>query len=128
LDKPGCEASTVWKYLLQFHGWRMLLEGPKPPAPMDQTVIATATRQNACFVGSRPALFSSRGRTRPQHSQRHWRTDGGAVGVDGLGLQALELEVFQVGLVALIKISAGAALHAVAPHEILQNRWSEGAE
>ena len=34
--------------------------------------------------------------------------DGSAVGVDGLGLQALELEVLEVGLVALIKIGAGA--------------------
>ena len=76
LDKPGCEASTVWKYLLQFHGWRILLGGPKPPAPMDQTVIATAPRQNAYFVGSRPALISSCGRTHPQHPQRHGRTDG----------------------------------------------------
>ena len=61
---------------MQFHGWRMLLGGPKPPAPMDQSVIATAPRQNAYFVGSRPALFSSCGRTHPQHPQRHWRTDG----------------------------------------------------
>ena len=48
--------------------------------------------------------------------------DGTAVGVDGFGLQAFELEVLEVGLVALIEISAGAGgLHAVAPHEILQN-------
>ena len=46
-------------------------------------------------------------------------------------MQALELEVLEVGLVALIKISAGAGgLHAVAPHEILQNHLSriEGAK
>ena len=48
--------------------------------------------------------------------------DGSAVGVDGLGLQALELEVLEVGLVALIKISAGAGgLHADAPSRMLQN-------
>ena len=29
------------------------------------------------------------------------------IGIDGLGLQALELEVFEVGLIALLKISLG---------------------
>ena len=53
------------------------------------------------------------------------------VGVDGLGLQALELEVFKVGLVALIKISAGAGgLHVDVPSRMLQNHPNriEGAK
>jgi len=39
--------------------------------------------------------------------------DGARISIDGLGLQALELEVFEVGLVALIKISSGTGFHAV---------------
>jgi hypothetical protein len=38
--------------------------------------------------------------------------DGAGIGVDGLGLQALEFEVLEVGLVLLIKISRGAGFHA----------------
>ena len=56
--------------------------------------------------------------------------DGPRVGVDGLGLQALEFEVFEVGLVALIKFSTGAGFHAGGPGEMLQNRPNriEGAK
>jgi len=35
-------------------------------------------------------------------------SDGAAIGVNGLGLQAFEFEVLEVGLVVLIKISLGA--------------------
>jgi len=38
--------------------------------------------------------------------------DGAAVGINGLGLQAFALEVFEMGLVALIKFSLGAWVHA----------------
>ncbi|MDO8777615.1 MAG: hypothetical protein Q7K57_54650 [Burkholderiaceae bacterium] len=40
--------------------------------------------------------------------------DGAGIGINGFGLQALEFEVLEVGLVALIEISLGAGgLHAV---------------
>jgi len=39
--------------------------------------------------------------------------DGPAIGVNGFGLQTFELEVLEMGLVALIEISLGAGgLHA----------------
>ena len=38
----------------------MLLGGLKPPTPMDQTVIATAPRQSAYFLGSGTAHFTVR--------------------------------------------------------------------
>jgi len=38
--------------------------------------------------------------------------DGAAIGIDGLGLQAFELEVFEVGLSTLIKFSIGDGVHA----------------
>lgn len=47
--------------------------------------------------------------------------DGAGIGVDGLGLQPLELEVLEVGLVLPIKVLGGRSSWLVYPHEILQN-------
>ena len=33
--------------------------------------------------------------------------DASGIGIDGLGLQTFELEVFEVGLIALVKVSPG---------------------
>ena len=41
------------------------------------------------------------------NAARHQRKFATVVGIDGLGLQALELEVFEVGLVVLVKIWQG---------------------
>ena len=48
--------------------------------------------------------------------------NGAAIGIDGLGLQALELEVFEVRIVALIKLSTSiGGGHVVVPSRIVQN-------
>ena len=47
--------------------------------------------------------------------------DGARVDVDGLGLQALELEVFEVALVALVEVSTGVGHVAVSLGETLHN-------
>ena len=39
----------LWKYLLRFHRRATALGMPKPPAAVNQTVIATVPRQSAHF-------------------------------------------------------------------------------
>ncbi len=49
--------------------------------------------------------------------------DGARVGLDGLGLQPLELEVLEMRLVLPVKVRAAMSfVMLVYPHEILQNQ------
>ena len=50
--------------------------------------------------------------------------DGTCIGINGLGLQALELEVFEVGLIALIKVGLGwfGGIHALSLPNA-ENAW-----
>jgi hypothetical protein len=69
LDKPGSEASTLWKYLFEFHRTRRTLGLPSPPVPTVPTVIATDPRHDAHFFELEPAVFPVYAGTPPQHPQ-----------------------------------------------------------